>query len=41
MFRILRRNGVERKTTKTLEIAKAEPESKGDELFGSNGEIFD
>ena len=41
MFRILRKNGVERKTTKILEIAKTDPESKGDELLGSNGEIFE
>lgn len=41
MFRILRKNGVERKTTKILEIAKTDPESKGDELLGRNGEIFE
>ena len=49
IFRILRRNVVERKTTKRLKIAKTEPESVGDEFFrvtekwssevGSDGEM--
>ena len=39
IFRILRRNVVERKTTKRLKIAKTEPESVGDELLQSDGEM--
>ena len=37
----MRRNVVERKANKKLEIAKTEPESEGDKLLGSDGEMFE
>ena len=41
IFRILRRNVVERETTKRLKIAKAEPQSVEDELLQSDGEMVE
>ena len=41
IFRILRRNVVERKTTKRLKIVKTEPESVGNELLQSDREMVE
>ena len=41
IFRILRRNVVERKKIKRLKIAKTEPQSVEDELLQSDGEMVE
>ena len=41
IFRILRRNVVERKTAKRFKIVKTEPESVGDELLQSDREMVE